>query len=47
MQNRVYDDDSDEEVKYEPRAMIDTTQRMKFGSAEEEEKAMAAQAAAV
>ena len=42
MQNRVFDDDSDEEMKYDPRAMIDTTQRRKYESPEEEEKAMAA-----
>ena len=48
MQNRVFDDDeSDEEMKYDPLAMIDTTQRRKFESPQEEEKAMAAQAAAV
>ena len=48
MQNRVFDDDeSDEEMKYDPLAMIDTTQRRKYESPQEEEKAMAAQAATV
>ena len=48
MQNSMYnDDESDEEMKYDPLAMIDTTQRRKFESPQEEEKAMAAQAATV